>query len=184
MNPVILNQAARLAPIISRFMSRGASFATPFWRTAQIDVPEVNAHAVTPRDPRMPQVPISGPQAYEAELARQAHPSPMDRIAQGHAQFAPSPMAAQSSPMDSLPWPFGPIGAPQAAHQAPQAHPAAIPMPQARPAEAPDTSFFMRNALMQRDPMTGAFLDPAGAASVKGPDLIAKMMGYLHNRVA
>jgi hypothetical protein len=59
-------------------------------------------------------------------------------------------------------------------------------MPQARPAEAPqaepDTSFFMRNALSMRDPSTGEMIDPSGAASVKGPDLISKMMTYLHNK--
>lgn len=60
-------------------------------------------------------------------------------------------------------------------------------MPTARPTEAPqetpDTSFFMRNALMMQDPNGGGFIDPTGAASVSGPDLIKKMMGYLHNKV-
>jgi hypothetical protein len=61
-------------------------------------------------------------------------------------------------------------------------------MPQARPAEAPqaqsqpDTSFFMRNAMMMRDPASGELIDPSGAASVRGPDLISKMMTYLHNK--
>jgi hypothetical protein len=59
-------------------------------------------------------------------------------------------------------------------------------MPQARPAEAPqpepDTSFFMRNALSMRDPSTGEMIDPMGAQSVRGPDLISKMMTYLHNK--
>lgn len=63
-----------------------------------------------------------------------------------------------------------------------------VPLPQARPAEAPqpepDTSFFMRNAMMMRDPTSGDFIDPTGAASVRGPDLINKMMGYLHNKVS
>jgi len=62
-----------------------------------------------------------------------------------------------------------------------------VPVPQARPAEAPqpepDTGFFMRNALMMQDPNGGGFIDPQGAASVRGPDLISKMMGYLHNKV-
>lgn len=63
-----------------------------------------------------------------------------------------------------------------------------VPMPQARPMDAPqasaqpDTSFFMRNALMQQDPNGGGYIDPQGAASVRGPDLIAKMMSYLHNK--
>jgi hypothetical protein len=61
-------------------------------------------------------------------------------------------------------------------------------MPQARPAEAPqalpDTGFFMRNALQMQDPNGGGYIDPTGAASVRGPDLIAKMMSYLHNKVS
>ncbi|WP_456723053.1 hypothetical protein [Bradyrhizobium sp. USDA 4350] len=61
-----------------------------------------------------------------------------------------------------------------------------MPMPQPRPAEAPqaqpDTSFFMRNALMMQDPNGGGYIDPQGAASVRGPDLINKMMTYLHNK--
>jgi hypothetical protein len=45
-------------------------------------------------------------------------------------------------------------------------------------------SFFQRNAAMMRDPGTGAFIDPnsAAQAQVRGPDLIAKMMSYLHNK--
>jgi hypothetical protein len=31
--------------------------------------------------------------------------------------------------------------------------------------------------------MGGGFIDPTGAASVTGPDLISKMMGYLHKKV-
>jgi hypothetical protein len=64
---------------------------------------------------------------------------------------------------------------------------AGVPMPRARPEEAPqpepDTSFFMRNAMMMRDPVTGELIDPQGAASVRGPDLISKMMGYLNKKV-
>lgn len=59
-------------------------------------------------------------------------------------------------------------------------------MPQPRPAAAPqaqpDTSFFMRNALMQRDPASGQLIDPQGSSQVRGPDLINKMMAYLHNK--
>jgi hypothetical protein len=84
---------------------------------------------------------------------------------------------------------------PGAAPQAPQEQPAQtaapqsapqVPMPAPRPAEAPqpepDTSFFMRNALSMRDPSTGELIDPSGASSVRGPDLISKMMTYLHNK--
>jgi hypothetical protein len=79
------------------------------------------------------------------------------------------------------PAPAAPAPAPAAPPQA-----APVPMPQPRPAEAPqaqpDTSFFMRNALSMRDPSTGELIDPSGASSVRGPDLIAKMMTYLHNK--
>jgi hypothetical protein len=81
---------------------------------------------------------------------------------------APTPIAPQEAP-------------PSAGPQAPS-----VPMPQVRPAEAPqaqpDTSFFMRNALSMRDPSTGELIDPSGASSVRGPDLISKMMTYLHNK--
>jgi hypothetical protein len=45
-------------------------------------------------------------------------------------------------------------------------------------------SWFMQNAKMMRDPMTGEFIDPTGAAQaqVSGPQLIQKMMGYLHKK--
>lgn len=92
---------------------------------------------------------------------------------------------AQQMPSSTLP-PSG--GSPTPEAPAVSQAPSAIPLPQARPAEAPqsqpDTSFFMRNAMQMRDPVTNDFLDPAGAQSVKGPDLIAKMMTYLHNKVA
>jgi hypothetical protein len=46
--------------------------------------------------------------------------------------------------------------------------------------------FFQHNAQAMRDPSTGGFIDPAGAAQaqsqVRGPDLINKMMGYLHGQ--
>jgi hypothetical protein len=45
--------------------------------------------------------------------------------------------------------------------------------------------FFARNAAMMRDPTTGEFIDPAAAAqAVRGPDLINKMMTYLHNKAS
>jgi hypothetical protein len=103
----------------------------------------------------------------------------------------------RGSPTGQLPWwatgdmtkmmpPASP--APTAPAPAPAAPPQAspVPMPQPRPAEAPqaqpDTSFFMRNALSMRDPSTGELIDPSGASSVRGPDLISKMMTYLHNK--
>jgi hypothetical protein len=101
-------------------------------------------------------------------------------------------------PNPQLPWwatgdmtKMFPGAAPQAPAPQPTPAPAQmpsepVPMPQARPAEAPqaepDTSFFMRNALSMRDPSTGEMIDPSGASSVRGPDLISKMMAYLHNK--
>ena len=87
--------------------------------------------------------------------------------------------------------PAAPAPAPQPAAAPSPAPQASVPLPQPRPDAAPqaepDMGFFQRNAMMMRDPITGAFIDPTGAAtaqSVRGPDLIAKMMGYLSNKVA
>lgn len=108
------------------------------------------------------------------------------------SNYTPPPAAAPELPW----WASGDMtkmfpGASQAPAAAPQAAP--VPMPRARPAQAsapqapaqesqPDTSFFMRNAMMMRDPASGELIDPQGAASVRGPDLISKMMTYLHNK--
>lgn len=187
MYPQLINQASRLAPMLSRAMSRGGTFATPFWKASQIDVPEVNATALTnpvTGKPMGPSVPISGDNSGPANYS--AGQSPQDRL---NASFSALPEMAQNhnapSPLDTMNWPFGPVGAPP---QAPaSAATAGVPLPTERPAEAPqapqDTGFFMRNALMQQDPLGGGFIDPTGAASVSGPDLISKMMGYLHKKV-
>ena len=108
----------------------------------------------------------------------------------------PGPASPQPNPANwgSLSYPPSPPQAPaptpQSAPQAPNpAQSASIPMPQARPAVAPqpqpqpDMNFFQRNAAMMRDPSTGAFIDPMGAArAVRGPDLISKMMDILHKK--
>lgn len=115
--------------------------------------------------------------------APQAAPAP--------AQSAPAQMpwwANAQSPAPSQGFPAMPQQTPTAPAPAPAAPPQAspVPLPQARPAAAPqsqpDTSFFMRNALMQHDPGTGQLIDPQGASQVRGPDLINKMMAYLHNK--
>jgi hypothetical protein len=97
--------------------------------------------------------------------------------------FSPPTFPQTQGPMPSAMQAAAPQAAP--VPSAPPAQ-AGVPMPQPRPAEAPqaqpETSFFMRNALMQHDPITGQLIDPAGAASVSGPDLISKMMAYLHNK--
>jgi hypothetical protein len=43
MYPQLFNQAARIAPKLSRILSRGGSFASPFWKASQIDTPDVDA---------------------------------------------------------------------------------------------------------------------------------------------
>ena len=102
---------------------------------------------------------------------------------------AADPMAEHGKPSTAYPQAEDPMAAASYyPSKTPSPSPAAgVPLPRARPEEAPqpqpDTSFFMRNALMMRDPATGDFIDPQGAASVRGPDLISKMMGYLHNKV-
>ena len=185
MYPQLINQASRLAPMLSRAMARGGSFATPFWKASQVDAPGVNATPVPPGSPYSAvRPPISGDNSAPANYSAGA--SPQDRL---NATFKSLPEMAQNnnvpSPLDTMNWPFGPVGAPT---QAPaSAATAGVPLPTARPAEAPqapeDTGFFMRNALMQQDPLGGGFIDPTGAASVSGPDLISKMMGYLNRKV-
>ncbi|WP_316235062.1 MULTISPECIES: hypothetical protein [unclassified Bradyrhizobium] len=57
------------------------------------------------------------------------------------------------------------------------------PQPAQQGGISPMSGFFQRNAAMMRDPSTGALIDPAGAAAApRGPDLINKMMGYLHGK--
>jgi hypothetical protein len=79
------------------------------------------------------------------------------------------------SPFDTMQWPYGPVGAPSQAQgasppAAPQG-PSGVPMPQPRPEGAPPPpdqgpmmSFFQRNTALQRDPVTGEYIDPASAA--------------------
>lgn len=87
------------------------------------------------------------------------------------AMAIPSSNTPTPSPFDNAQWPFGPVGAPSQANaqaQPQQAAPQGVPMPAPRPQEAPqpppEMSFFQRNAMMQRDPLTGEYLDPAQAA--------------------
>lgn len=62
----------------------------------------------------------------------------------------------------------------------PQPRPAAPPQ---APAPQPEMSFFQRNAAMMRDPVTGAFIDPQGAAAAEAQgSIIQKMWGYLHQK--
>lgn len=186
MYPQLFNQASRMAPLLQRLMQGGASRAfSPLGRAGQIDIPE-------PDGPATPMPPVSGDNTGAPKYSAGA--SPLDRLKDAFSQFgAPAqeppamedaqwPVGPHGGPtaMEDMQWPFGPMGAPPA-------EAAVAPLPRARPEEAPqspeDTGFFMRNALMQQDPMGGGFIDPTGAASVRGPDLISKMMGYLNRKV-
>lgn len=176
--------------MLSRLTGRAGTFATPFWKTSQVEAPEVNASPMTnpvTGKPIGPSAPISGDNS-QGTPNYSAGASPMDGLRAAFDAFKGKETALQGdqwSPMDSMQWPFGPLGAPSGAPESTAS--AGVPLPGARPAEAPqapqDTSFFMRNALMQQDPLGGGFIDPTGAASVTGPDLISKMMGYLHRKV-
>lgn len=159
--------------MLQRLLGRGGSFASPLWKASQIDTPDVNAKPVTPEVHRDQNGNVVPPPAYRP----------------GEAPVRPAPAPTPMPPVQGLdlPWmPPMPRSRPPEAPMAPPAAPAAaeaVPMPQARPDAAPqDTSFFMRNALQMQDPMGGGFIDPTGAASVSGPDLIQKMMKYLHSK--
>lgn len=129
---------------------------------------------------------------------------PTARILNGYEpKVAPTGAAAPAVPQQAAVRPTQPMppvqgldlpmGVPVPQPRPQMAASPSVPIPQARPAVAddtpqpapqpqPDTSFFMRNALMMRDPNGGGYIDPTGAASVRGPDLISKMMGVLHNK--
>jgi hypothetical protein len=88
-------------------------------------------------------------------------------------QAMSTPASGGPSQFDQAQWPYGPVGAPSqamASSPAVQGQPG-VPMPAPRPTEAPqappEMSFFQRNAMLQRDPLTGEYLDPAQAASAE-----------------
>lgn len=106
-----------------------------------------------------------GPSGVPMPQARPTHQGLIDRIGatvQGH------------------PSPTGLIG--RMAHTI-QGQPSAAP--QGQPGSP--MGFFQHNAMSMRDPSTGGFIDPTGSAQaqqsqVRGPDLINKMMAYLHQQ--
>lgn len=143
---------------------RAWPWMAPMYGAAQGDIMKPNPRSafVQPSAPAAPAAPTPPPQA----------PWWADGRSFGAAPAAPPPAPAPAAAAPAMRPP-----------QAPQ-----VPLPQPRPAEAPsappDMSFFQRNAAMMRDPGTGAFIDPTAAAQaqVRGPDLINKMMAYLHNK--
>lgn len=86
-----------------------------------------------------------------------------------------------SSPFDNAQWPYGPVGAPSQA-QAQGGAGAGVPMPRPRPAEAqqadqgPMMSLFQRSAALQKDPLTGEFIDPINAAKAQ-PNIFKGLFG-------
>lgn len=167
--------------MLSRILSRGGTFASPLWKASQVDVPEVNAKPMSPQGPSVPisQSNYGTPPNYSASPKPAAKFDPNDAFLRGN----------ESSPLDVMNWPYGPYGKPSNPPSPVVSRDAVVPTPtpQPRPTEAPqaepDLSFWQRNAALMRDPGTGAFIDPTGAAkAVRGPDLINKMMAYLHDK--
>lgn len=116
----------------------------------------------------------------------QAPFTPNARVAQGFSMFPNGDMPILAG--NNTPSPLD--GSPSAAPATPVVSPG-TPMPTARPSEAPtpaptpDLNWFQRNAYLQTDPVSGAFLDPSLAAQAQattGPNLIKKFMGYLQNK--
>ena len=146
---------------------------------------------------------IGGPMSYALQGAAQGdiltnHKPAMLPTAAPAAPVAPTPASPSPAPnpanWGSLGYPASPPQAPTPTPPTPAppavSQPTPAPTPQPRPAVADaqpqpqhDMSFFQRNAAMMRDPSTGAFIDPMGAAqAVRGPDLISKMMDILHKK--
>lgn len=146
--------------------AQAPSLISPEWQKfkAQADAQAELKPAVPLAPTAMPWV-LPPPQTpAPAHTAPQAATVPMP-------QARPAGAEPQVNPDGSIAGAVGPTsvgGAPLVGQAAPQAQ--------------PDTSFFMRNALMQRDPATGELIDPSGAAGVRGPDLISKMLAYLHSK--
>jgi hypothetical protein len=96
-------------------------------------------------------------------------------------QASPNQRVAQNFP----PQMAGGIPTPQPRPQMAQA-PMPTPQPQPQPAQAPSPmGFFQRNAAMMHDPVTGGFIDPAGAAQAQAGgsnNIINKMLGLLNQK--
>lgn len=121
---------------------------------------------------------------YDAARSADAMPksNPMDRIKDAftalkdmHKDNGPVLDASQMPWLSSLTFPMqapASSGFPSAPMNANAQ--ASVPMPMPRPAEAPQQepmmSAFQRNAALQKDPMTGEFLDPEMAAKA-GPGI-------------
>jgi hypothetical protein len=143
-----------------------------------IDTPDVN---VTPMGPGQSRIPTPGqpflPGAGEPPLSAMVPQSPQGRIDDVFSMLPPQqqPQQPRFNPAQSaLP---DPASAPQARFN---------PAQSAVPEQGTEMPWWKRNAYMQTDPNTGAFLDPSLAAqaqaSTSGPDLIQKFMKYFHSK--
>jgi hypothetical protein len=152
---------------------RAWPWMAPMYGAAQGDV--LNNHPVAGTTPPASPTPPQAPQ--QASFGQGAGPVPF--LNNPFGQVLPPQQPAPSPPPAAAPNPVAP-----AVSQAPSV-PTPMPRPDAAPQAPPDMSFFQRNTAMMRDPVTGAFIDPTAAAQaqqVTGPNLIDKMMTYLHNK--
>lgn len=115
-----------------------------------------------------------GPNQTDANTAALAspQPSPFDNAQWPYGpQGSPSNAQDSASPLDTAQWPSGPAGAPSS-----------VPMPQPRPADAPQSSpmmsLFQRSAAMQQDPNGGGYIDPEAAAKANAqPGIFHSLFG-------
>jgi hypothetical protein len=125
-------------------------------------------------------MPFGGPGMFNPmPMAQQGqHPTANQYVAQNFMPPTANQYVAQNFPSAAAPAVPTANAAPVAQGQA-----QAVPMPQARPAEAPSPmGFFARNAAMMIDPVTGGFIDPRAAAQADNGGIIKKMLGHLYNK--
>jgi hypothetical protein len=153
MNPSLLSFLLRTALGSSASLTPGQ--ANPALWGSPAEFPIEEAKEAKKPDPQIDRI----KQAFEA--LKDMHKGP-DQTA---AAFT-TPPSSGPSPFDGAQWPYGPAGAPTQAHAS--ALPTHAPMPAPRPAIPQDSpaamGFFQRNAALQRDPLTGEYLDPASAS--------------------
>lgn len=148
-------------------MSPQAPVPMPQPRPAMAPQPQAPVPMPQPRPAMAPQAPQAAPQwpassnPHQGLIARVAH------TLQGLGQPQQQPQPQQGTPQQQPQQQQGLIGRIGSDIQS-------LP------------GFFQHNAQAMRDPSTGGFIDPAGSAQaqsqVRGPDLINKMMGYLHGQ--